>query len=146
MLTPEQAKELEKRKKFLKRYRKNREMVRWLEEKVETLNLRITSLSSPKYSGMPKGEPITTEDLIAEKIEIEERLKETKAKGKKIRREITSLIDNLEDKKHAEVLELFFVEGKEFEEISLIIGYTKRHTIRLYSEGVLMLDINPSLL
>ena len=65
-----EIKEIEKKKRSLKRYKKNRALVNRLEEKLNLLDNRITSLRSPKLSDMPRGGTlITTEDLVSDKID-----------------------------------------------------------------------------
>ena len=66
---------VEKKKRSLKRYKKNLSCIERLEAKLETLDTRMTSVRSPKLSDIPRGgQPVTTEDMILEKIELEERI------------------------------------------------------------------------
>ena len=76
--------DLASKKKSLKRYRKNKYCITRLEEKLALLDRKIKSVNSPNLSGMPRGGvPVTMEDLIADKIELEERIKRLKVKAKK---------------------------------------------------------------
>ena len=70
-----ESQELNRKKRFLKRYRKNRVLISRLKNKVSSLDERIRGMRSPVLSDMPRGgTPVTKEDLIAEKMEIEERI------------------------------------------------------------------------
>lgn len=134
---------VEKKKRSLKRYKKNLSCIERLEAKLETLDTRMTSVRSPKLSDMPRGgQPVTTEDMILEKIELEERIKRLKAKSKKLRSETLEEIDRVEDPRYSEILEGFFIDCKSLEEIAENTGYTIRHVYRLYSEGVTFLALD----
>ena len=129
--------ETERKKKYLKRYRKNTAMISRLNAKLEDLNQRIYTVKAPSLSGLPRGgDPVTLADLVADKTDLEERIDRLKDKGRGIRREILSKIDDLDDTRYAEILEAFCIECKDFEEIADETGYNVRHVIRLYSEGI----------
>lgn len=129
--------EIERRKRYLKRYKKNNALIDRLENKLSMLDERIYSLRSPIISDMPKGgAKITNEDLIAEKKELEDRINRLLLKGRTYKGEILEKIDELEDPRYAEILEAFFIDLKGFEEIGENMGYTTRHVIRLYSEAI----------
>lgn len=134
--------EIESKKRSLKRYKKNKALVGRLEEKLALLEDRLTSVRSPKYSDMPRGgTPVTVEELISDKIELEERIERLKGKGKDLKSEILEEIDTLEDIRYAEVLESCFIDGISLEDIAENEGYTVRHVYRLYSEAVTFLAL-----
>lgn len=129
--------ELDRKKRFLKRYKKNIALIVRLKDKIEDLNKRMYTLRSPKLSGMPRGgDPITIEDLTAEKVDLENRIKRLESKGKRYKSEILDKIDDLDDPRYAEILESFFIDCKDFDTIAEETGYNVRHVIRLYSEAV----------
>lgn len=129
--------EIDLKKQYLKRYKNNRTLIDRLNDKIFLIDQRVKGIRSPSFSDMPRGgTPITKEDLIAEKDEIERRIKRLEAKGKKIKTEILDKIDELEDPRYVEILESFFIKCKDFDRISEESGYTIRHVIRLYSEAI----------
>jgi len=133
----------ERKKKYLKRYRKNRMLVDRLKEKRDSLDGRIVGLRSPGLSDMPRGgTPVSKEDLIAEKLEVEARILRLEDKGRQYKDEILEKIDELDDPRYAEVLESFFVRCKEFGEIAEDNNYTVRHVIRLYSEAIKTMSVD----
>lgn len=135
--------EIESKKRSLKRYKKNKALIGRLEEKLALLEDRLTSVRSPRFSDMPRGgKPVTVEDLILDKTELEERIERLRTKGKGLRSEILAEIDTLEDTRYAEVLESFFIDGYTLEEIADNEGYTVRHVYRLYSEAITFLALN----
>lgn len=131
---------IESKKRSLKRYKKNLAKLSRLEEKLHILEERITSVRSPNYSGMPRGgTPVTLADLLADKIELEERIANQKEINREYKRAITKELDQLDNVKHIEVLELFFIDGLTPEEIAEELCYNVRTVYRLYSEGVKLL-------
>lgn len=139
----EEIQEIERKKRSLKRYKKTLACIDRLEEKLDQINDRMISVRSPNLSGMPRGgTPVTLADLISEKEELEERIKRLKDKAKKLRGEILEEIDTLEDTRHCDVLEGFFIDCLSLEAIAERMGYTDRHVYRLYSEGVTILALS----
>jgi hypothetical protein len=131
------VREIELKKQSLKRYRKYRSSIRRLEKKIYLLDERIKSVKTPNYSATPRGgTPITVEDLIADKLELEERLERFKAKAQKAKREILSELDELEDDRYSELLETYYIDCIPFETISENMGYTERHIYRLFNEAI----------
>lgn len=132
--------EWERKKRYLKRYRKNNALVNRLMRKLEILDIKMQSLKSPSLSGMPRGgDPVTLAALVADKVDLEKRIEKLKRKGEPMRAELLDMIDELEEVRYAEVLESFFVDCKDFPEIADEMGYTIRHVKRLYSEGLYLL-------
>ena len=128
---------IEEKKNWLRRYRKNRACLGRLEEKLKTLEERMKSAKSPNYSGMPRGgKPVTIDELMSDKLELEQRIERMKAKGYNIKAEILCEIDSLDEVRYAEILELFFVGCMTFEEIAADMGYSVRRVIELYSEAI----------
>lgn len=131
---------IESKKRSLKKYKKNLAKLSRLEEKLRTLDERIQSVRSPKLSDMPRGgTPVTLVDLLADKEELEERIARQKAANRNMRHAIIEELDKLDDAKHIEVLELFFIQGLTPEEIAEELCYNVRTVYRLYSEGVKLL-------
>lgn len=129
--------DIESKKRYLKRYRKNRALIRRLKNKIINLDDRIKSIRSPGFSDMPRGgTPITKEDLTAEKVDIERRIERLELKGGNIKNDIIDIIDELEDPRYAEVLESFLIDCKDFGDIAEDNGYSVRHVERLYGEAI----------
>lgn len=124
-------------KRFLKRYRKNRELVKRLRDKVLTYEERLTSLKSPTLSDMPRGSlPTPIEDIISDKEETIERIKRLEARGKQIRSEILDKIDTLDKVNQVEVLEAFCIDCLDFDEIADNLGYSERRVVGIYTEAI----------
>lgn len=131
-----------KKKQFLRRYRKNVACIERLEKKLVLLDERITGLRSPNLSGMPRGGvPVTIDDLMSDKIDLEDRIKRLKAKSRDLKKAVYEEIDSLEDSRYCEVLEAHFIDGLSFEDIAEEMGYTERNVIKLYSEAITLLTL-----
>lgn len=131
------------KKRALRRYRKNQACIARLENKLGTLDERLTAIRSPNYSGMPRGgTPITMEDLISDKDDLEERIKKLKAKSRTLKKAVYDEIDSLEDPRYCEILEAHFIDGLSFGDIGEELGYTERHVIKLYSEAIRLLSLS----
>lgn len=140
----EQSKqEIEKHKKrSLKRYRNNIKCIERLERKLVVLDERIKTIKSPNFSGMPRGGvPVTIDDLLSDKMDLEDRIKRLKAKSRDLKKAVCEEIDSLEDTRYCEVLEAHFIEGLSFEDIAEEMGYTERNVIKLYSEAITLLTL-----
>jgi DNA-directed RNA polymerase specialized sigma subunit len=128
---------IEKKKRFLKRYKRNIACIDRLKIKLKDLDEKIKSVKSPNYSGMPKGGiPVTVEDLLSDKLDLENRIARLKAKKSKLKNDVVEQIDNLDDTRYIDILEMFFIELMTFGEIAEELGYNERHVIRLYSEAI----------
>lgn len=130
--------EIEQKKRWLKRYRKNRQLITRLEEKLQKVDERLYKIKSPNFSGEPRGgTPPTQAELIADKMEIQMRINQLSQRGAQIKAEILDKIDELDDVRYAAVLEAYFIDGLTFEEIAeKETGYTVRHVLRLYGEAL----------
>ena len=137
---------IKKKKRSLKRYRINLSCIVRLEEKLTLLDGRIKSVKSPNYSGMPRGgKPVTTEDLLSDKLDLEKRITRLKDKGKRFKDQRLEEIDSLEDPRYCEVLEAYFIDCKSIAQISEDMGYTEVHIYNLYREAVKELSFNDTL-
>lgn len=129
--------DLEYKKLYLRRYKKNLALINRLEKRIDSIDRRIYTLRSPSYSDMPKGgTPVSVEELISDKEDINKRIAKLKSKGQVYKSEIIDKIDELEDPRYADVLEMFFIDCMTFNEIAEEKAYTERHVKRLYKEGI----------
>lgn len=135
--------EIEKlKKRSLKRYRKNLACIQRLENKIAQLNERMVKIKSTNLSGMPRGGvPITIDDLMSDKLDLENRIKRLKQKSRDLKSSVCEEIDSLEDPLQCEVLEAFFIDCKSIADIAEELGYTERHIYSVYSEAIRILSV-----
>lgn len=135
--------EIKKKKRSLKRYKINLACIGRLEEKLTLLDERIKSVKSPNYSGMPRGgTPVSLEELLSDKVDLEKRIKRLKDKCKKLKDQILEEIDSIEDPRYCEVLEAYFIDCMTMPEIALEMGYSERYTYDLYDKAIKILVFN----
>lgn len=120
-----------------KRVRRNAALVKNLIGRLKALDDRIYTLRSPEVSGMPRGgDPVTLADLVADKADLEARIKRLTRKGREYKREIMEEIDDRDlDLKEAELLELYLVECMSVPEIAVEMGYSERQAWRIYKDA-----------
>ena len=134
--------DIDYKKRYLRRYRNNVRCVSRLENKLYQLTQRIESVRTASLSGMPRGGvPITIDELISDKIELEDRITRQRQKNKRIRSEILDVIDTLDDPRYCEVLEAYFIECLSISEIAEREAYTDRHVYRLYEDAIIRLSV-----
>ncbi|MCB4994340.1 V-type ATPase subunit a family protein, partial [Streptococcus mutans] len=123
----------DEKKMYLKRYVRILKRIERLEYKLLGLDEQMFSLGSGEIKDSIRGGiPRTLDDIMASKEETSERINRLVKESRAIRKDIVSVLDQLEDYRHVEVLELFFIADKTIEDIAEETGYTVRHTIRLY--------------
>ena len=143
----QEVREIENKKRSLKRYRKNLACIGRLEEKLNLLDQRIKSVKSPNLSGMPRGgTPVTVDELLSDKLDLEKRIKRLTDKNKNIKDQILDEIDSLEDYRYCEVLEAYFIDCKTISEIAEDMGYSDVHIYNLYRDAVRLLTFNNTIL
>ena len=134
--------EIESKKRFLKRYRKNHNCIVRLEEKLKLLDMRMCSVRASNFSNVPRGgQPVTLEDLTADKLDLENRIQRLKEKGKRLKSEILEEIDLLDDSRYVAILEGFFIDCLSAEDIAENEGYTTRHVYSLYHDAIRALTV-----
>ena len=130
------------KKRSLKRYRKNLSCIKRLEKKIALIDERMTTIKSPSLSGMPRGGvPITIDDLISDKQDLENRVKRLKQKSRDLKNAVCEEIDSLEDPLQCEVLEAYFIDCQSIEDIAEDLGYTERYIYSIYSEAIRILSV-----
>ncbi|MCB5028017.1 V-type ATPase subunit a family protein [Streptococcus mutans] len=132
----------DEKKMYLKRYVRILKRIERLEYKLLGLDEQMFSLGSGEIKDSIRGGiPRTLDDIMASKEETSERINRLVKESRAIRKDIVSVLDQLEDYRHVEVLELFFIADKTIEDIAEETGYTVRHTIRLYTQAIELLVI-----
>ena len=127
---------------FLNSYRWRMEEAQILRDRIDDLEDQLTGIRAQKITDMPRGgQPITMESLVAEKIELQERIN---AKNSR-RRAILESIETMRSERDRRVLKLHFVDGMTHEQVAERINYSVTQTRRYYEtalEHFDMLNIN----
>ena len=124
--------ENEKKKEYLKSYRKALRREQRILDEIQCLRLD-KMFPSIVQDGMPHGSSQTDEMI--------EDLKRERLEKVKIQKKIEQSIRNLEDEDEKEVLRLKYINGWEWEDIATEIGYGLRNTHYIHSRALKNLSI-----
>lgn len=133
----EYYKEKTRKKRILKKYKKNRACVARLKNKLELVTSKVDSISSSKLSNVPKGGiKKTTADLANEKIDLERRIAKLEKSGQKLKENTYDLIDQILEPKLVEIMELLFIKCYEMDDVTDMLGLSKRQLFRNYELAI----------
>ncbi len=123
---------------YLKSYRWIEAEIMDDEERLARLDARLYSPGAVKVSDMPRGgQPITMETLVAEKIELQDRINAKCAQ----RRAILESIESMPSERDRRILKLRFVDGMTHEEVAERINYSVMQTRRFYETALTRFDM-----
>lgn len=129
-------------KRYLRRYKKTKLIIDHYEEKLAKLDDRLYHIKSPNMSGEVRGgTPISQTELISDKMELLNSINKLVERAREYKSDIRKCLDQLDDVKEIQVLELFFIDCKDFEDIADETGYSLRHVIRLYCKAISKIDV-----
>lgn len=139
MATPENAEKI----KYLSRYiplsgRINRmleEQYRW-----KCLAMKVTPNLSLTPGGGEGGSPI---ERPMEKVEeLEEKIKQAVGELIEIRKEIETVLGQLEDENLRRLMEYRYIDGLTWEQVAEKMHYSWRHTCRLHGEALAKINMS----
>ena len=129
--------EKERKKKYLKRYKKNRACVNRLYDKLEFVTSKLDRISAPSLSNMPRGGITKSKsDLSNEKIDLERRIAKLEKTGAKLKEETYDLIDQILDPNLVEVMELLFIQCYEMDDVKELLALSSRQLNRKYAKAL----------
>lgn len=103
------------------------------EERLARLDARLYAPSAVKISDMPRGgQPITMESLVAEKIELQDRIN---AKCQE-RKQILDAIERMPNARDRLILKYRFVDGLTHDEVAEKISYSNMQVRRYYEAAL----------
>jgi hypothetical protein len=139
----EYFKEKERKKKYLKRYEKNRACVSRLESKLELIESKLNSIKSTNYSDLPKGGLHKgMDDWVAEKIDLKKRIDKLNKRGDTLREETYDIIDTIMEPKLVEIMEYLFIKCYEMEDVADMLGLSKRQVLRRYRDAIDAIEVD----
>lgn len=103
------------------------------EERLARLDARLYDAPIKKISDMPRGgQPVTIDSLVAQKIELQDRINEKCDR----RNEILNRIENLPDHRDRRILKLEFIDDLTHEQVAERINYSVAQTRRYYEAAL----------
>lgn len=129
--------ENEKKKEFLRGYRKSLRREKIILEDIRELRARKMFPSCGTGDGMPHGSNQTDmSDYIVILDEMLEKLRKERLDGAIKRSHIEKSIWTLHDENEQEVLRLRYIKGMKWEEVSVEMGCSWQHTHRIHASAL----------
>lgn len=129
----------------LQQYANMEKELKTIEEKIEYLKEKKTSIRSTVISDMPKGSSNSNDailDLLSEIEEITILYFEKYSQLLKKLKEIEKTLDKIDNPLERTVLRMAYIERKRFEEIACEIHYSYRTVRRLHKAGLKKISDN----
>ena len=124
-------------RRYLLRYRAEKKNIRTILEQIAELKESKASAGSPALDAMPKGGEISDlSDYAARLDELERELDFERTRAGRFLCDIVELINRLPDAREREVLTLYYVRGRKWEEICVACGYSWRQVFRIRNRAV----------
>lgn len=109
-------------------------------EKLEVLAQKTTvDLSKEKVSG-GNGSTSSMENVVVKIVELKKEINNDIDRLIDIKREISQIISNIDDPSHQLILEMRYVNNRDWEEIAEEIGYDIRWTLKLHGRALKEVD------
>jgi len=129
--------EMEKKKEYLRSYRKTRAEEKAIRESIEELRLNKMSPSMGAQDGMPKGNGSSDLSGYAARLdELERKLLVKQKKALILMDGITDSIAEMEDATERTLLRLRYICGYTFEKIGQQMGLSTRHVLRIHGKAL----------
>lgn len=135
-------KENEKKKKYLRGYKKHGRKIELINAKIEELQ-RLKRNPSVRNDGMPRGSNQSDlSDYAAQLDTLEDELYNEGVAEVKTYKDITCKIDELEDEDEREVLYYRYIKDKEWWEIAKTMGFSESWIYELHGRALKNLEIS----
>lgn len=100
---------------------------------------RLNSMNPVVVRG---GKALSMADVVVEIVDLETEINREIEQLIKMRREIVCRIDGLDNLLEQEVLNLRYISGLYFEQVTLKIGYSYRQTLRIHNNAIKNIEID----
>lgn len=135
--------ENEKKKEYLRSYRKHGSRIKRIEAELEEIRSMKMNPSVRNSDGMPRGSG-SQRDLsgyAAELEELEEKLYEEGVQHTKVYKEISAKINELENENERDVLFYRYIKRLEWWDIAQNMGYSERQIRRFHGSALIHLKL-----
>ncbi len=98
-------------------YGETKKDIKHQKERLERLELRMHSIGSPNYSGMPKDPSPSSSreaDLVCEKVDLEEDIRQQEAWLKREREDLNKIIRKLRSADERAVIRMRYIDGEKW--------------------------------
>ena len=119
-------------KEFLRQARDIDRRIDHAAERVERLRARLEAGRMSRITGMPRGGGSDWTETADRLIELEQAVNARVRDMCRIKRQAIAAIDAVEDARYRELLELYYIDGKTWEQVAERMGYDRRWVTRLH--------------
>lgn len=128
-------------KEFLRRARSVDRRVDETEERIERLRARLEAGRMSSVTGMPRGGSSDWTETADRLIELERRYNERVREMVRLKLAAQDAIDQVEDARMRELLELRYIDGMTWEAVAERMGYSTRQVTRLHGYALRMVRV-----
>lgn len=128
-------------KEFLRRARSADRLIDQATERVERIRSRLESGRMSNITGMPRGGAADWTDTANALIELERRVNARVRDMCRLKRLAMDAIDQVEEARLREVLELYYLDGYTWEQVAAAMHLDQRWVYRLHGKALLKVKV-----
>ena len=128
-------------KEFLRRARSADRLIDQATERVERIRARLESGRMSNITGMPRGGAADWTDTANALIELERRVNARVRDMCRLKRLAMDAIDQVEEARLREVLELYYLDGYTWEQVAAAMHLDQRWIYRLHGKALLKVKV-----
>ena len=128
-------------KEFLRRARSADRLIDQATERVERIRARLESGRMSNITGMPRGGASDWTDTANALIELERRVNARVRDMCRLKRLAMDAIDQVEEARLREVLELYYLDGMTWEQVAAAMHLDQRWIYRLHGKALLKVKV-----
>ena len=128
-------------KEFLRRARSADRLIDQATERVERIRARLESGRMSNITGMPRGGASDWTDTANALIELERRVNARVRDMCRLKRLAMDAIDQVEEARLREVLELYYLDGYTWEQVAAAMHLDQRWVYRLHGKALLRVKV-----
>ena len=128
-------------KEFLRQARDIDRRIDHAAERVERLRARLEAGRMSRITGMPRGGGSDWTETADRLIELEQAVNARVRDMCRIKRQAIAAIDAVEDARYRELLELYYIDGKTWEQVAEAMGIDTRRVYRLHGKALLRVTV-----
>lgn len=135
--------ENDRKKDYLRSYKKTRNRINSLEEQKKQLRIDIQHVRASLGDGLPRSRGETTDLSVyfEQMSEIEEQLNTKRTEQAEKQRRITAAINALDDDDECTIMTEKYINGKTWEEVAEDNGYSWRTMHRIHSQALKKINL-----
>ena len=128
-------------KEFLRQARDIDRRIDHATERVERLRARLEAGRMSRITGMPRGGGSDWTETADRLIELEQAVNARVREMCRIKRQAIAAIDAVEDARYRELLELYYIDGKTWEQVAEAMNYSVRNVTMLHGKALMMVRV-----